>query len=522
LDHFLLSDEASIARALLDGQRVEITMDEIVIGPVLEENHLPRAAANDQSSPQKVPDEPTQGHVSQEGLPTTSASLQDPSQTAQKPVAILENEAKEQNETTEDLSNADKDSLGIDEFDPDKPISLPSLASEAIEGPKPAPSKFIYPTPPEKLLSEELPKFTIPNSKAIYSDQLRKNPIIIVIVSHLGLSATTTEKALELPNSVTLGFSPYSASLKTWEKEATEKGFQYLLNIPMETADFRVEDPGPYALITKGDSEENTTRLNMLLRLMDGYKGVYTDHDEIVTQNADVIQPVLNLLKSANIPFLYGEGYANYSFLQLTNKMHYPVLTRDVLLDETLTIEAINNQFTEAEQLAKKNGYAVVLARPYPLTLQLLKQWIYHLEDEKIATVVPASYLLGRHIIPPTKEESNVKKDPASNQKAEPSESGASKIQMLPHDKDAAIEKDTALPSDSKPSTSHKEEIKNPQLDNTEDSPLPLAPPPNKEKILTEIPLQSIKSKEETEASTETEQNIQTKNNDELLIPESK
>lgn len=225
--------------------------------------------------------------------------------------------------------------------------------------------------------------------------ELGDKPIIIIIIKGLGLSSSTTEEALDLPANITLGFSPYSPSLEDWTKKAAEKGHEIILNVPMETEDYNINDPGPYALISKSSKEDNITRLKMLLSLIKDYKAIYSDKDEIFSHSIQSVTPILEFLKKEGKYFVYGGGYSDFSLIQVAKDLEYPLLINDIFLDDEISSDSINAKIKEIEEHAKERGYVVVTAHPYPITLRMLEIWLPQAE-EKGFRIAPVSLLLGK------------------------------------------------------------------------------------------------------------------------------
>jgi polysaccharide deacetylase 2 family uncharacterized protein YibQ len=227
--------------------------------------------------------------------------------------------------------------------------------------------------------------------------ELSDKPIIVVILKGMGLSASTTEMALQLPVSVNFGISPYSSSIQQWVEKAKEQGREVVLNVPMETKDYRLNDPGPYALMTQSSPSDNITRLNMLLDLVAGYQAIYSDGDEIFTHTLASSKPVLQELKKKRKYLVFGGGYADFSLVQLANELEYPLLVNDFVLDEQISEEAINEKFKEIEKEAVEKGYVVVMAHPYPITIRMLERWL-PLAEKRGFFMAPVSLLIGKQI----------------------------------------------------------------------------------------------------------------------------
>ncbi len=227
---------------------------------------------------------------------------------------------------------------------------------------------------------------------------LSDNPVIVIIIKGLGLSASTTERALELPTDVTLGFSPYSPSIEEWVDRAKKTGHEIVLGVPMETENYNINDPGPYALIKASSKEDNITRLKMLLGLIDGYSAIYSNQKEVFSNSINSVKPILEELKKQRKYYIYGKGYADFSLIQVANGLNYPLLVNDVLLDDDISSKAINQKLRDIEKIAKEKGYVVAMAHPYPITIRMLERWLPDVE-EKGLKIVPASFLLGKKIV---------------------------------------------------------------------------------------------------------------------------
>ena len=102
-----------------------------------------------------------------------------------------------------------------------------------------------------------------------------RKPRIALIISNLGLSDTYTKATLELlPEDITLSFSHVAPRLKSWVREARQKGHEILLDIPMEPIGFPKNDPGRATLLTSSNEVENLNRLEHIMKQAGGYVGL--------------------------------------------------------------------------------------------------------------------------------------------------------------------------------------------------------------------------------------------------------
>jgi uncharacterized protein len=103
-------------------------------------------------------------------------------------------------------------------------------------------------------------------------------PRVVIILGGMGLSQTTTNRAIEaLPSDVTLAFAPYGSSLQRWAARAREKGHEILMQLPLEPFGYPEADPGPRTLIATAALEENEDHLHWLLSRITSYAGVAAD-----------------------------------------------------------------------------------------------------------------------------------------------------------------------------------------------------------------------------------------------------
>jgi polysaccharide deacetylase 2 family uncharacterized protein YibQ len=104
------------------------------------------------------------------------------------------------------------------------------------------------------------------------------------------------------------------------------------------------------------------------------------------------VVPILEFLKEQNLPLLYGAGHGNNVLLKATLDMSWPFVVNDLVIDDDISVEAIEGQLAKLESFAKRRGYAVALARPYPVTCNLLQRWLPTVKDKGLR-VVPVSEL---------------------------------------------------------------------------------------------------------------------------------
>ena len=81
------------------------------------------------------------------------------------------------------------------------------------------------------------------------------------------------------------------------------------------------------------------------------------------------------------------------SAASIAESLTTPSVARDYFIDDTLTQKGIRARLMQAEKLANSRGYAVAIARPYPLTIAEIQRWTDQVEDRGLA-LAPISAIL--------------------------------------------------------------------------------------------------------------------------------
>jgi len=228
------------------------------------------------------------------------------------------------------------------------------------------------------------------------SETKYNKPIIAVIVTGLGVDKNISEQALRLPDPITLSFSPYAKSLNEWAKSARISGHELLLDLPMEASNYPASDPGPLGLLISTDQNGNETKIKKIMSQSFGYVGFLTPRDEIFTGNTELLKSLLQIFSTRGLAVVIGKPPPKNETLELIEKGNTASVISDTLIDEELTTSSIDARLSLLEQIAKKNGYAVGIAQPYPITIKQLAIWAEKAEKNGFI-LVPVSAVIAKH-----------------------------------------------------------------------------------------------------------------------------
>lgn len=265
--------------------------------------------------------------------------------------------------------------------DPDI-ANLPTLSSDG-NALIPAPIPGLYETTP----LGRLPVVNKDQNMSPFSAYKRSfpfyktdKPLIMLAVTDLGLSAVATESAIRtMPADISFIFSPYSSDMELWVNESRQRGHEVWLSIPFEPLDYPQTDPGPHTLLKGVPDRDNLRKLRWLLGRADGYVGFVggrdTHFDESFREYRALITKIyqrgLGFVDTSETPSPIPESLA------LSMKTGYGKV--DVIIDEVPTQAGINAALTRLENTALRQGYAVGVFSPIPLSYQKVLLWAKHL-----------------------------------------------------------------------------------------------------------------------------------------------
>lgn len=217
---------------------------------------------------------------------------------------------------------------------------------------------------------------------SVYQATLEQ-PRIAVVLTGLGFSSQATETAIrDLPPGVTLSFTPYAQKLPQWIAMARGSGHEVMLDLPMEPVSYPDDDPGPRALLTQLDELQNNQRLRWVIGRAEGYVGLAATMGSRFTGSEPHLKPVLQEIKAQGLMFLDNQSSDASVVARIAQDLGLPHAVNNRILDEgdvgQLTIDA---RLAQIERMALSDGASIAIGRPYPATLERLREWIKTLES---------------------------------------------------------------------------------------------------------------------------------------------
>jgi len=222
-------------------------------------------------------------------------------------------------------------------------------------------------------------------------DLADRRPKIAIIVNGLGLSSAATEAAIQrLPGGITLSFAPFADDLEDWIRLARAAGHEVLLNLPMEPLNYPSNDPGPRTLLTSLPAAQNIDRLQWALSRVSGYVGVTNFMGSRFTAVPDAMRPVLEEIKRRGLMFVDSRSSARSVAADIARDLRVPFAVNARFIDNEASRAMIDARLAEVEQIAKREGFALAMGFPYPVTLERIAAWSATAAERGIV-LVPAT-----------------------------------------------------------------------------------------------------------------------------------
>lgn len=221
-----------------------------------------------------------------------------------------------------------------------------------------------------------------------------KTAVIALILSDAGLSEAATLRAMQkLPAPVAFAFSPYATRLQPLMEQAKTSGRQTLLLLPMEPLSYPKDDPGPRALLLRKSDAENIAGLQSLLALGKPDAVMNFMGSRFLGDQQNMLN-VMEQLKRRSLPFVENPSMSGLqSAASYAHEVNVPYISADIQIDANPVPNDIRQQLYQLEKAAETKGYALGIASPYPVTLDIVAEWAEGLEKRGFTLATPLDVL---------------------------------------------------------------------------------------------------------------------------------
>jgi polysaccharide deacetylase 2 family uncharacterized protein YibQ len=210
----------------------------------------------------------------------------------------------------------------------------------------------------------------------------------------IGMSEKMSKTALEtLPPDVTFAINPYATAPDLWVSESRRTGHEPWIILPVETALYPMDDPGPQTLLIRAAERQNLNKLYWTLSRAQGYAGVVTGHNPAFMRSAADVRPVLGDIYGRGLGFVDGDTDPATIPMSMASGYKAPYAAADLWIGKgDTTTESVSAGLRQLEKIAEEKGRAIAFIPVNPLTVELTTSWIGTLTNKNI-TLVPLSVI---------------------------------------------------------------------------------------------------------------------------------
>ncbi len=212
-----------------------------------------------------------------------------------------------------------------------------------------------------------------------------RHPKLAIIIDDLGYDRDAAELLFQMPFPLTVSVLPHLEHSTEIAEEASRRGYQVLLHLPMEsTAGEKAES---VELKPGMGSEEAVRILQGMLATVPQAIGVNNHQGSLGTADAGLMDAIMPALRERNLFFVDSRTTATSVAFAAARRAGVPAASRDVFLDDTQDVAAIHRQLELAVHDARLHGVAIAIGHPHPATLQALSEYLPEMQREGVSLV---------------------------------------------------------------------------------------------------------------------------------------
>lgn len=206
-----------------------------------------------------------------------------------------------------------------------------------------------------------------------------RQPVIVIILDDIGNHLQTGIRVLQLPGKLNIGVLPHTPNSEILAKMAPAAGKEVILHAPMSnSSNMRL---GPGALTSQMPEQAFLDSLNSSIASTPYVRGLSNHMGSELTSRREPMEWVMQSLSRQNLYFIDSRTSANTVAADVALEYKVPHLSRRVFLDNVQEEQAVDQQFRKLLDYARKEGVALAIGHPYPVTLSYLERKLPELEE---------------------------------------------------------------------------------------------------------------------------------------------
>ena len=212
-------------------------------------------------------------------------------------------------------------------------------------------------------------------------------PTLAIIIDDLGNNLASGRRAVNLPGAITYAILPHTPQALELASYANDMDVnkEVIIHMPMEAVGHKHIGPG--GLNMHQGQQDFIQTLQAAIQALPQAKGLSNHMGSQLTSQPDRMHWLMSELSKTPFYFIDSKTTDNSAAMQAADDQQIPYLVRDIFLDHDRDPAAIDRAYKKALALAIRSGSAVLIAHPYPSTLDYLEAALPKLSQAGIVLV---------------------------------------------------------------------------------------------------------------------------------------
>ena len=265
-----------------------------------------------------------------------------------------------------------------------------SLALLLFLLPKPVERKIIRPVPPPPAPAAKLPE----ESKKEKGPPAAPIPRLALIIDDGGYNVERAREIMEAARPLTLAIIPNTPHARETALLAHREGVEIMLHLPMEPKESERYSLEKDTVLSGMDKPEVQAILQRGLKEIPYVRGVNNHMGSKATEDPRVMKALMEILKKQGLYFVDSHTSPHTVGPQVARQAGVAFGSNDRFIDPEKNLEAIKKAIRLAMKRAKREGKAIAIGHPHPLTARALREMVPEIEAAGIKLVF-ASEVVG-------------------------------------------------------------------------------------------------------------------------------
>ncbi len=265
-----------------------------------------------------------------------------------------------------------------------------------------ADSAGVNPVTPDATLPRTVPQIPVvpqpsgdnPSTAVTQKSEKPKTGVrLAIIIDDMGSSMSEARLLAAIKVPLTFSIIPGLHADKAVAEYAASHAIESMIHIPMQSKGWparRLEDNGLLVAMNAGDLQE---RVSQFVQQFPGAVGVNNHMGSEFTEHEEKMEAVLQVVKKNDLFFIDSVTSPESSGMRVSQRLGIKAARRNVFLDNEQERTYILGQLNQSVRLARKNGSAIAICHPHPVTISTLAGALPELAAQGVQ-LVPVSQLV--------------------------------------------------------------------------------------------------------------------------------